>query len=198
MAFEKLFDNPLYGDHAPLVLRWSNDQLAAIAECLAPLLPDNLSDQMILAIACIARSIVAEHAISGRRVHYPRGKDRYRLPKRYRDGDPRLTWYYLTKGMDTLHAAGLIEHVVGKWCRYGKGFESVAWATDRLVALVEPLIDIWESRGISKRVETIVLRDRADKNEVDYAETAGTVIMREQVRIGREAGPEHYREGCDW
>src|SRR5258708_31591918 len=107
MAFEKLFDNPLDGGRAPVVLRWSDDQLAAIAECLAPLLPDNLSDQMILAIACIARSIVAEHAISGRRVHYPRGKDRYRLPKRYRDGDPRLTWYYLTKGMDTLHAAGL-------------------------------------------------------------------------------------------
>src|SRR5258708_31146622 len=133
MAFEKLFDNPLDGGRAPVVLRWSDDQLAAIAECLAPLLPDNLSDQMILAIACIARSIVAEHAISGRRVHYPRGKDRYRLPKRYRDGDPRLTWYYLTKGMDTLHAAGLIEHVVGKWNRYGKGFQSVAWATDELM-----------------------------------------------------------------
>src|SRR3954453_9896257 len=136
MAFQRLFDNPLYGDHAPLVLRWSDDQLAVIAQCLAPLLPDNLSDQMILAIASIARSIVAEHAISGRRVHYPRGKDHYRQPKRYRDGDPRLTWYYLTTGMDTLHAAGLIEHVVGKWNRYGKGFESVAWATDSLVALV--------------------------------------------------------------
>jgi hypothetical protein len=37
--------------------------------------------------------------------------------------------------MDTLHAAGLIEHVVGKWNRYGKGFKSVAWATDSLVAL---------------------------------------------------------------
>jgi hypothetical protein len=32
-------------------------------------------------------------------------------------------------------------------------------------------------------VETIVLRDRADKTEVDYTETAGTIIMREQVRI---------------
>lgn len=135
MAFEKLFDNPLYGDHAPLVLRWADCQLTAVVERLAPMLPDNLSDDMRLAVASIVRSIVAEHAISGRRVHYPRGKDRYRLPKRYRDGDPRLTWYYLTKGMDTLHAAGLIEHVVGKWCRYGKGFESVAWATDELMTL---------------------------------------------------------------
>jgi hypothetical protein len=188
MGWREAFNDPVraqnfYGDHAPLVLRWSNDQLSAIAECLAPLLPDNLTDKMQLAIAGIARSIVAEHAISGRRVHYPRGRDRYRLPKRYRDGDPRLTWYYLTNGMDTLHAAGLIEHVVGKWNRYGKGFESVAWATDSLVALVEPLIDIWESRGIPGRVETIVLRDRDDKTEVDYVETAGTIAMREQVRI---------------
>jgi hypothetical protein len=181
MPFEQLFDNPLYGDHAPLVLRWSDDQLALIAECLAPLLPDNLTNQMQLAIASIARSIVAEHAISGRRVHYPRGRDRYRQPKRYRDGDPRFTWYYLTKGMDALHAAGLIEHVVGKWNRYGNGFESVAWATDTLVALVAPLIDVWESRGIPGRVETIVLR--ADKAEVDYPETADTIIMREQLRI---------------
>ena len=52
-------------DHAPLVLRWSDDQLAVIAECLAPLLPDNLTDQMQLAIASIARSIVAEHAACG-------------------------------------------------------------------------------------------------------------------------------------
>jgi hypothetical protein len=183
MAFQLMFDNPLYGDHAPLALRWSSDQLSAIAECLAPLLPDNLTDQMQLAIASIARSIVAEHAISGRRVHYPRGKDPYRLPKRYRDGDRVFTWYYVTGAMDALMSAGLIEHVVGKWNRYGKGFESVAWTTDRLVALVEPLIDIWESRGISKRVETIVLRDRADKTEVEYTETADTIIMREQVRI---------------
>jgi hypothetical protein len=183
MAFQGLFDNPLFGDHCPLVLRWSDDQLKPLVDRLSPLLPNNLTDDMQLAIASIARSIVAEHAISGRPVHYPRGKDRYRKPKRYRDGDPRLTWYYLTKGMDTLHAAGLIEHVVGKWNRYGKGFQSVAWATDRLMTLVGPLVDVSEHRGISKRVETIVLRDRADKTEVDYAETADTIIMREQVGI---------------
>jgi hypothetical protein len=32
-------------------------------------------------------------------------------------------------------------------------------------------------------VETIVLRDRDDKTEIDYTETAHTVAMREQVRI---------------
>jgi hypothetical protein len=116
-------------------------------------------------------------------VHYARKKDRYRQPERYRDGDPRFSWYYVTGAMDALHAAGLIEHVVGKWNRYGKGFESVAWATATLVALVEPLISIWESRGIPGRVESIVLRDRADKTEIDYTETADTVVMREQVRI---------------
>ena len=82
MAFEQLLDNPLYGNHAALVLRWSDDQLAAIAECLAPLLPDTLSDQMMLAIAGIARSIVSEHIISGRRVHYARARDAYRTSKR--------------------------------------------------------------------------------------------------------------------
>jgi hypothetical protein len=32
-------------------------------------------------------------------------------------------------------------------------------------------------------VETIVLRDHADKTENDYAETPDTVAMREQARI---------------
>jgi hypothetical protein len=186
MAFQLLFDNPLYGDHAQLVLRWSDEQLVPIAETLARYLPNHLTYGMKLAIAAIARSIVTEHRITGRRVHYARKRDRYGQPERYRDGDPRFSWYYLTKGMDILHAAGLIEHVVGKWNRYGKGFESVAWATDSLVALVEPLVDISESRGIPGRVETIVLRDRADKTEVDYTETADTIIMREQVRIVNE------------
>jgi hypothetical protein len=183
MTFKKLFDNPLYGNHAQLVLRWSDDQLRPLVDRLAPFLPDNLTDDMRLAIAGAARSTVTEETITGRGVHYARAKDPYRLPKRYRDGDPRYTWYYLTKGMDTLHAAGLIEHVVGKWCRYGKGFQSVAWATDELMTLLGPLFDVSERRGISKKVETIVLRDRGGKTDVDYVETADTLAMREQVRI---------------
>jgi hypothetical protein len=49
------------------------------------------------------------------------------------------------------------------------------------MTLIGPLVDVSEHRGIPRRVETIVLRD--DKTEIDYAETAHTVAMREQVRI---------------
>jgi hypothetical protein len=182
MAFRKLFDNPLFKNRAPLILRWGDDQLKPLVDRLSPLMP-GLSDQMQLAVASVARSIVTEKTITGRGVHYARAKDPYRRPKRYRDGDPRFTWYYVTGAMDALRRAGLIEHVVGEWWPYTKGFESVAWATDELMTLVEPLVDVWEHRGISNRVETIVLRDRADKTEVDYTETVDTVTMREQVRI---------------
>jgi len=182
MAFKKLFDNRLWGSRAPLVLRWSDDQLKSIVDRLAPRLP-GLSDQMQLAAASVARSLVVEKTITGRGVHYARAKDPYRRPKRYRDGDPRFTWHYVTGAMDALWRAGLIEHVVGEWWPHGKGFESVAWATDELMTLVGPLVDVSEHRGISKRVETIVLRDRADKSEVDYTETAETVAMRKQVQV---------------
>jgi hypothetical protein len=183
MAFQKLFDNPLWGDHCPLVLRWRDDQLKPLVDRLAPLMPDSLSDQMQLAVASVARSIVTEKTITGHGVHYARAKDPYRRPKRYRDGDPRFTWHYVTGAMDALRHAGLIEHVVGEWWPYAKGFESVAWATDELMTLVEPLVDVSERRGISKRVETIVLRDRADKTELDYTDTADTVAIRKQVQV---------------
>ncbi|MDT5288548.1 MAG: hypothetical protein QOF88_3437 [Mycobacterium sp.] len=90
-----------------------------------------------------------------------------------------------SRGQDPCRSLGP-DHLTKRRNRYGKGFESVAWATDSLVALVGPLIDVWESRGIPGRVETIVLRDRADKTEVDYPETADTIVMREQVRIVNE------------
>jgi hypothetical protein len=115
-------------------------------------------------------------------VHYARKKDPYSRPQRYRDGDPLFTWYYVTKAMDALLGAGLIEHAVGCWYPGHKGKQSVAWETDKLMTLIGPLIDVSEPRGISKQVETIVLRDQADKTDVDYAETAETETMREQVR----------------
>jgi hypothetical protein len=148
MAFQNLFDNPLYGNHSPLVLRWSDDQLKPLVDRLAPFLPDNLTDQMQLAIASIARSIVTEETITGRGVHYARKKDPYRQPQRYRDGDPRFTWYYVTRGMDALQGGGLIEHAVGEWFRQTKGCQSVAWATDELMTLAGPLVDVSERRGI--------------------------------------------------
>jgi hypothetical protein len=183
MAFEKLPDDPLWGDHCPLILGWHDDQLTPSVEALGLFLPDNLTDQMRYAVASVARSIVVEKKKTDRGVHYARKKDPYSQPKRYRDGDPRFTWYYVTKAMDILLGAGLIEHAVGLWCPRTKGCQSVAWATDTLMSLVGPLVDASEPRGIPKHVETIVLRDRADKAEVDYVETADTVIMREQVRV---------------
>ena len=81
MAFEKLFDNPLYGNHSPLVLGWTDDQLKPLVDRLAPFLPDNLTDQMQLATASCARSIVAEKKLTDRAVHYARRKDAYRVPQ---------------------------------------------------------------------------------------------------------------------
>ena len=181
MAFQRLFDNPLYGNHSPLVLGWTDDQLEPLVDRLAPFLPDNLTDQMQLAIASCARSIVAEKKLTDRAVHYARRKDAYRVPQRYRCGDPRYSWHYITRSIDTLEQIGLINQVPGLCRPRHTGFQSVAWATDELMTLIGPLVDVSEHRGIPKRVETIVLRD--DKTEIDYTETAHTVAMREQVRI---------------
>ena len=69
-------------------------------------------------------------------VHYARAKDPYRVPKRYRDGDPRFSWYYVTRGMDAPLRAGLIEHAVGVW------FPQLGLAPE---SPVQPSVD--ESRG---------------------------------------------------
>jgi hypothetical protein len=183
MLIENIFADPLWGNHSPLVLRWTEDQLKPLVVPLRPFLPDNATDQMQLAVASVARSIVAEKKITDRGVHYARKRDPYSQPKRYRDGDPRFTWYYVTDAMDILQGPGLIEHAVGRWCPLAtKGCQSVAWATDGLMSLVGPLVDAFEPRGIPKQVETIVLRDGADKAEVDYVDTADTVMMRDQLR----------------
>jgi hypothetical protein len=100
-----------------------DDQLKPLVDRLAPFLADNLTDQMQFAIASIARSIVTDETIAGRGVHYARAKDPYRLPKLYRDGDPRFTWYSLTRAVDALLRAGLNR-------AHHTGFQSVAGATD--------------------------------------------------------------------
>ena len=142
---------------------------------------------MKLAIAGIARSIVTEEKITGNGVHFARGKDAYRMPKRYRNGDPRNTWHYTTRAMDTLESVGLIEQAPGVWCPNSRGYQSVAWATGALVALVAPLLDGSEHRRLNLRTETIVLRSRLDKAVVDYPETADTTAMREQVAVVNES-----------
>ena len=112
-TFRCLFDNPAIGDHSPLVLGWGEEQLGPIVDRLAPCLPDDLTVEMKLAIAGIARSIVTEEKITGNGVHFARGKEPYRMPKRYRDGDPHNTWHYTTRAMDTLASLGLIHQALG-------------------------------------------------------------------------------------
>ena len=185
-TFRCVFDNPVFGDHSPLVLGSAEDQLRPIADRLAPFMPDNLTVAMRFAIAGIARSIVTEEKITGNGVHFARGKDAYRIPKRYRDGDPRNTWHYTTRAMDILESVGLIQQAPGLWCPNSRGYQSVAWATGALVALVGPLLDVSEHRRLNLQAETIVLRGRLDKAVVDYPETADTTAMREQVAVVNE------------
>src|ERR1700757_3894070 len=167
MLIEHIFADPLWGNHSPLVLGWDDDQLKPLVHALAPLLPGSLTDQKRYAVASVARSIVVESMITGRGVHYARAKSPYSQPKRYRSGDPLFTWYYVTNAMDILQDAGLIDHKVGRWCpRATKGCQSVAWATDKLMILVGPLVDASEPRGIPKQVETVVLRDLKDKTDI--------------------------------
>ena len=186
-TFRCVFDNPVFGDHSPLVLGWAEDQLRPIADRLAPFMPDNLTVAMRFAIAGVARSIVTEEKVTGNGVHFAREKDAYRIPKRYRDGDPRNTWHYTTRAMDILESVGLIEQAPGLWCPNGRGYQSVAWATGDLAALVGPLIDVSEPRRLTLQAETIVLRSRLDKAVVDYPETADTTAMREQVAVVNES-----------
>lgn len=182
MLIESLFVDPLWGNHSPLVLRWHDAQLGPLALALRPFLPDNATDRMGFAVASVARSIVVEKRLTDRGVHYARAKGPYSVPRRYRDGDPLFTWYFVTGAMDTLRDAGLIEHRVGLWCPRTKGCQSVAWATETLMGLIGPLVDPSEPRGVPEHVEAIVLRDRADKAEIDYPETAQTTTMRDQMR----------------
>jgi hypothetical protein len=68
MAFQIL---PLWEDNTPLVMRWRDDQLRSLVDRLIPWLPDGLTDQMQLAIASVARSIVVDDIITGRGVEAP-------------------------------------------------------------------------------------------------------------------------------
>ncbi len=186
-TYRCVFDNPVFGDHSPLVLGWAEEQLWPIVDRLAPVLPDNLTVAMRLAIAGVARSIVTEKKITGNGVHFARGKDAYSIPKRYRDGDPRNTWHYINRAMDALHSLGLVEQAPGFWCPNGRGYQSVAWATGALVALVGPLLDVSEHPRLNLQAETIVLRSRLDKAVVDYPETPDTTAMREKVAVVNES-----------
>jgi hypothetical protein len=187
VSFARFFDNPLFGQHFPLVLGWSDDQLWPIVDQLAGLLPLGLTDEMQLAIASCARSIAAERKLTGCGVRYARAKEAYRVPQRYRRGDPRYTCHYITRSMNILKQIGLIDQALGIWCPGDRGFQSVVWATDELMKRLGPLIDAEERRALPTRDEAIVLRDRANKKEVDYTDTDETTAMREQLQIVNDA-----------
>ena len=180
-AIYGLPNSPVYGSHPRLVMRWSDSQLERIAERLAPLLPANATKKMKLAAAAVALSIYLEYIESRGGVHYSRGKDRYRVQRRYRDADPYWSWYYVTKAIDMLADAGLVTNALGVWSPGNKGFQSVACATEKLNDLIADAVRPGMVRGIKPNAETIVLRDRADKREIDYEETAETTAMRHQV-----------------
>lgn len=178
------YSRPIYGDHNPLVLDWSDDQLEPIVGLLQPRLPVGLTTRMKYAIASCALSLVTEKKVSGNALHYARARDAYRLPKRYRRGGRHQTYQYVTKSMDVLLKLGLIEHELGIWNHGRAGKQSVAWPTDELVELLEPVIAAGElERSVQATKETIVLRDRADKKVIDYTDTADTDRMRAEVEI---------------
>jgi hypothetical protein len=188
VEFQRIFDNPVFGRHSPLVLGWSDDQLRPVVERLDPSLPEGLTDKWKLAIAACASSVVVENKIAGGGVHYARGKEAYRIPKRYRCGDPRFTWHFITGSMDHLRRTGLSTHTPGYWSRVdGCGRQSVASASDELVRLVGPLVDAEAQRGLPTQVETVVLRDQEDKRDIDYEETAETSALRAEIGIINDA-----------
>ena len=178
----KIFGSELWnGDHHPLVLGWREDQLTALVKLLAPLLPCDLAPGMRYAIAACARSLVVDTGLSaGRPLRFSRRKEHYRGPKRYRHIAPYYSWHYVTHAMDILCQTELIGQDLGVW---GGGRQSVAWPSERLMCLLEPEIDFSEQRVVPHLVETVVLRDRNDKQLIDYRDTAETEQMRVQVQL---------------
>ena len=180
-AIYGLPNSAIYGCHPRLDLRWSDSQLEPVGDRLTPLLPENITKKMKLATAAVALSIFLERIATGGGVHYSRGKEPYRVQRRYRDADPYWSRYYVTKAIDMLADAGLVTNALGVWFPGNKGYESVACATEKLIDLLGDLVDAGQVRGIKPNAETIVLRDRDDKREIDYEETVETTAMRREV-----------------
>ncbi|MGV0875434.1 hypothetical protein [Mycolicibacterium sp. XJ879] len=177
-----IFDNPVIGDHESLTFGWTPEQLNPIIELLAPHLPTGLTRRMTRAVASVARSIVHAHKLSGDGVHYSRKTDFYNKPHRYRPGDPLYSHHFVTKSMRILESQGLVTTCPGYHIKYGPGYQSVAWATGKLVGLVGDVVDVCEERGLPQQFETIVLRDE-NKRDIDYADDEATVRMRAELEI---------------
>nr|WP_131721756.1 hypothetical protein [Mycolicibacterium komanii]CRL77992.1 hypothetical protein CPGR_04987 [Mycolicibacterium komanii] len=184
MSFDCILKNPVIGKHAPLRLGWSDEQLQPVVEHLQTTLDTSaLTSKRLFALASVATSLVVEMMRSGGGLRYARGKDAYRIPKRYRCGDPLFTWHYLTHAMAVLERHALISHATGLWAKGGGGYQSVAWATEQLVDLLEPVVTVSALRAIPTQKETIVLRDGSDKSDIDYVDTVETMRMRMEVGV---------------
>lgn len=171
------------GPHVPLVLGWDDEQLTPVADVLQPLLPGGLTREMLHASAACARSVVEEFQASGQPVRYSRKPSFYSRPERYKRGARYFSYHYVTTAIDMLHDAGLVAGERGEWGGSGGGGrQSVAEPSPRLLALLEPVVDLAEPRGDLQEAEVIVLRDRDDKRDIGYEDTAETIAMRAEVQ----------------
>jgi hypothetical protein len=170
-------DRPIWQEHSPLRLGWSDGRLRDIDTAIESVL-GYVSQDVRLTAASIALSLVTEYLTTGRGIYYSRSHDFYQ-PSRYRD-DPRLTYFFVINAADALRRARLVDHDMGFWIPGNKGRRSTMWVTTQLLDLVAPLINLDEPREL-RCSETVILRDRDDKSNVDYEETAEAAAMRDRV-----------------
>lgn len=185
------------GKHAPLVLGWTDGQLDPVKMALAPALA-GIEPDMQIAVALCARSLVLDYVLTGNTpVRFSRKKDVYGRD-RYRKRERFFTHHYVTKAIDHLYRAGLVEHETGEWAggTGGTGRQSVAWPTSRLLELLVPVINLAERRGEPDESEVIILRG-ANKKLVKYDDDAETAQMRAGVQLINDALRQLslYREG---
>lgn len=172
---------PVIGDHPALELNWSAEQLQPVVDRLRPHLPARVSQDMLLAAAGIVSSIVFEHMATGGGVRYSRSHDYYQEQKHSRSHPRLYTHHFVTTAVDILAAAGLIVTKMGLWGR-PRGFQSVAWATARLLDVAGPEVDLDGPAGPASEPEVIVLRDRADKRTIDYTDTPSIEAQRRELQ----------------
>lgn len=186
--FPSLFANPIFeADHEHLALNASGDQIEEVAQILDQHLPVAAEDHR-LARAAVARSLVAAHK-RGHRTRYSRSKTWYDgRPDRYKSAPGLESHWQVTRSMDALERWGFSEQVRGYHRLNGSGRQTTAWPTPPLLALIEHLIPAGEP--VHPEVsETIVLRD-ANKDEIDYKDTADTRRMRNQLARINQATQE--------
>lgn len=169
------YEPGLEGKHARLHLNWSEAQLGAIVAVLRDELdyPDLPHDQW-LACAAIARTVFVENQSRRLDVRLSLAKTFYTgTATRYRHHLEKYT--LISRARKLLEQAGWIEGTLGNW-RQRK--QTVVRATERLIDLCTPLIDVTERPD--DHPESIILRD-ADKQPVDYPETEHIRWMRREL-----------------